>query len=198
MKSQRRVSWRYLAAFAALALAVTAAMFFKPQVITLVIDPFTRLTWLVTNIVWMVDQEIYWTALIFVILAFGARLLPPRPSSRLPLSYLSGGAAEDRIAEWDKLIRRAREDEAGRTALMHALQELQRLARPDAGAEELATINLPPVSKFRLPAAFQRRAGFLFRGLTGREGWLENRREAAVEEILDRLESMMEKENDPE
>lgn len=197
MKPRRRVSRRHLAGFAALTLALAAALVFKPQVMTLVIDPFTRLSWLVTNILWMVDQEIYWTALVFVMLAFGARLLPPRPSSRLPVSYISADVAEDRAAEWEKLIRQAQEDEAGRVALIHALRELQHLAM-SGNAEEPAAVELLPVNNNCLPAALRRRAVNLLRNLTGREGIFENEHEAGVKEILDRLESMMEKEYDRE
>lgn len=196
MKSRRRVSWRYLLAFAALTTAAAIALANPPRVMSLVIEPVTRLSWWMTRTLLMVDPEIYWTALIFIILAFGVRLLPERREAHRPAAYVSYLKPTDRAAEWEKLIQRGDGDEEGRKALLKALQELQVGAAQCAGQEPAAAVELPGLKRKRLAPDFRRRMTGLLRRITRRDLLPKTEYEAGVAAILDRLESMMEKQND--
>ncbi|MHC1781327.1 MAG: hypothetical protein AB9891_00965 [Anaerolineaceae bacterium] len=196
MKTSRRVSWRYLLSFTALVLIVALAFLNQSRVVSLVIDPVTRLSWLVTRSLLMVDQEVYWTALIFVVLAFGLRLIPAASTARRSAHYAGEAGPEDRAAEWEKLFRRAAEDEAGRRALQTALNGLHEDLVQAAGESKEISVDLPPVKQSRLAGRFNRRAWYFIQNITGRKRRLETDYESGIEQILDRLESIMERQND--
>ncbi len=196
MTGRRRISWRRLLEFVVLAAVVTLALTNQEGAMAIVIDPLTRLSWWMTRTLLMVDQEIYWTALIFIVLAFGLRLLPARREMRRPAIYSSGFRPADRIAEWEKLIRQAAGDEEGRQALITALQELQDQTTQCAGLETAAAVELPQLKRGPLSNSLRRRINRMYSRLAGREPLFQDEYGAGIAAILERIESMMEGRND--
>ncbi len=189
------VGWRYLLALGALALICAAAYFNQAWMFIRVIEPLTRLSWLVSRTLAVIGQDIYWIALIFVITFLGLRLIPIRPETRRLLPYNTAVNPEERAAAWERLIRQGTEDDSGRKALLRALNHLNKdLA--EATGESAFEIDLPPVPKKTLPEGFRRQMKRLQWRLAGGHGEPENEIETRVREILNKLETTMERENE--
>lgn len=180
--------WPYLAGLAVLILLAAAALANRSGLMDLVVEPVSRLSWLVTRSILSVSQEVYWTALIFVVLAFGLRLLPPRSRIQHESSYPSEIKIEDRAAVWARLIRRGNDSEDGRESFEKALSDLRVRAAEATGKKIGQARRLLPVrSGIRKAADW----------LPGGKARLDRDYEAAIVDTLATLETMMmEKQND--
>jgi hypothetical protein len=186
---------RYLLGLLVL-IAAAALGFFNPgSVMTYVITPVSRLSWLVTRTLMVVDQQVYWAVLIFVVIAFGLRLIPVRAEIHHLLPYDSSVTPDDRAAKWEGLIRQAQEDEAGREALQKALDELHEELREAAGESVPLEISLPAPAALRIPSFLRKLIVALRIFLRGRQK-TETRFETGVGQTLDALESMIERQNE--
>jgi len=95
-------------------------------VIQYVVDPITRIFWWLIRILLTIDQEVYWTILIFLIFIFGLYLFPGKNNHKTPSAYNDAPQKEDRVQFWKRTISSAIKNEEDLLILQSNLNQLQK------------------------------------------------------------------------
>ena len=119
------ISWRYLIIFLGLFLLVGLAFAYPSLVVTYLVEPITRILWLILRSLQVIDQKVYWALLIIAAFTLILRIIPDRPEIHTRQAFLDGSPQDDRVASWETLLHSAADDPDARLALQHALRNLQ-------------------------------------------------------------------------
>ncbi len=192
--SPMNISWRYFGLFLALALLIGLAIINQAFIFTYMIDPLTRILWLILRLFQMIDQGVYWALLVFVAFIFFLRIIPDPGKNAAQVKPPDLPQLEDRVAYWQDLLHSAQEDAEARLALLQNLKNLRGSIDALVETNDRAEIILPPLKaglrkRRRLPASLER--------LWPKNGRpQESKLEQSINQILNSMETQMEMKND--
>jgi hypothetical protein len=190
-------SLRYRLIFLALALLLGFCLFNPTLLVTYLVDPLTRIAWLIIRTFLIIDQDVYWVLLIFVAFLLVLRILPARQRTLLRQAYDDTLHPEDRVAYWEGLLDAAEDNPDARSTLQQELAALNQNILSLAEGYEGQAIDLPSIpggALHRLPVG--KRALILFQRLLKPGGQPGTVLEKRVASILKTLEDKLEIKND--
>jgi hypothetical protein len=196
----------------ALGLVLSTTLLFPAVLLKGLIEPIATLLWAAWRVITSVDQGIYWAALIAVYMILMILILPRASGGQVNPAYRHRPAPRIQVERWQALLQGASVgDEEGallRDNLLSLLASTlgqERPLPPDELERELASkrISLSPAARaYLFPAATKARHlsnAHHARGAAGTPRWFRRwmHRAAfpdhdAVDELLQRMESIME------
>lgn len=103
---------------------IALILVFKTFFITNLVDPLTRIFWLIFRSVLSIDQEILWIFLIGITSVVGLLLLPTRNQENLSSAYKYSDKVENRVTFWKFLFSAAEKNSENRQLLADHLENL--------------------------------------------------------------------------
>lgn len=192
-----KISWRYFLSFLVLVILCVIALLNQSLVITYLIEPVTHIPWLIVRTLLVVDQEIYWTVLVFIVITFGLMMLPSRQENHSHTTYSIPLQLEDRVAYWEGLLRSAEDDANARLALQRSLNDINSSLDTFVEGSGRKQISLPKVNKGFWPKKLAKRGRSFLNFLpTNQSGHPESELEERIGQILKSMETIMEIQND--
>ena len=160
------------------------------------VDPMTRILWLVVRMFRAIDQEVIWTLLIFIVFITGLLIFPSSKEDNVRSAYSNAYKIEDRFAFWESQFWSADADAANRLSLKKNLEELYRAIDELVDGNEKIEINLPMQKTKPWQFILRKVKKWVERVLLKRAKFQDKELESNITQILDAMESMMETEND--
>jgi hypothetical protein len=166
-------------------------------VYTYVIDPITRILWLVYRTLRSVDQMAYWLLLIFVVLLLIIRMLPITAEYSIKPAYKSSNKKNDRVMYWETLIKAAEGDKYERLRLQRSLQTLSQSIEYLSFRNDQRVIFLPSCKTglhkwVQKVSHFLQKSQFIYRKKVHSNSEMEK----CIDQILKSMEMQMESTND--
>lgn len=155
------ISWRYLVIFLGLLLLVGLAFANPALVVTFLVEPITRIAWLVIRSLQVIDQQVYWALLIIAAFTLILRIIPDRREIHPRQAALEASQQDGRVAHWEALLDSAADDPDARLALQQALRNLQNSIddlRPGGTQNQIVLPRVEPDLRRRILSRWQRSA----------------------------------------
>lgn len=160
------------------------------------IDPITRIFWLLIRSILSINQEILWTLLIVIALVVGLMMIPVSGHDDLRSAYTYSDRTETRVSSWKTLFQSAEKSKENRQLLLTHLDDLSRSITETTGKSEKTEISIRN-SGFGF-SRIMTRAWRVFkrRFFPNREEFTDIELERYVNQKLDSLESILERQNE--
>lgn len=183
---------RYFIFFLILIILFTLVILNPGLLFTYLVDPLTRILWLVVGTVRAIDQEVLWALPVLIAIILGILLLPNQPAHHIRTSYLNKSPIENRVIFWKTQFSSAAGSTTGRVSLQHNLESLSasinELVDGDAGTE--IDLSISKSTPWQVVIAWANR---LFgRIIPHKNGYQDRVLERKIKQILDSMESRME------
>ncbi len=188
--------WRYILILASVLLLGMIVIFNRAFFVAYFINPITTIVWFLMRLIKVVDQQVLWFMLVFLVFTVALLILPAGKEDHYRSAYRTPSRINNRLAFWETQIHSADRDVEGRQTLQKDLQSLMDTFNESAGPEERTPLILAPLSQkpwhiiSRITRSF---LGSLFKnGETFRDGELERE----LQQIFKSLETEIEKQNE--
>lgn len=160
------------------------------------IDPITRIFWLLIRSILSIDQEILWTLLIVIALLVGLLMIPASRQDNLRFAYSYSDKPESRVSYWKRLLRSAEENGDNRQLLQMNLDDLSRSISEITGEDGKQEISIHKSGFGFYRFAIRAWRVLKQRIFPSREEFTDIELEKYVNQKLDSLESILERQNE--
>lgn len=116
---------RYFAAVTLLMIITVLVILGRSFIYINLIDPLTRIFWLIIRLLEVIDQEVLWYVLILVVLVAALYMIPRHPEKTFRSAYPDKVITEDRLTFWRKQFQAANNGHHGRVTLQKNLVRLE-------------------------------------------------------------------------
>jgi hypothetical protein len=182
---------RYFLLILPVILLMLAVLLFPGFFYRNLIDPITRIFWLLLRTVLSIDQELIWILLIAIGSVAMLLMIPGTPKDDLRSAYSYSEKSENRVSYWKSLLQGAEKNPDHRLLLQNNLEELSQAVDEVSGCE-MQEITLPE-SKFGFMRTFVRLWRKLSNEIHPRHTKLTDiELEHYIDQKLDSMESLME------
>lgn len=159
------------------------------------IDPITRILWLIVRLVRAFDQEVIWNLIIFIVVMVEIRILSNHQENESQSAYSKSDQAQDRISFWEHEFSSADADASDRLSLQHDLEELSDSINEIVNGGDISEISLPKL-KTKIWHRLLEKGLAVFSCQSKRKTKFQDTElEGKLNQILETMESKMEKQN---
>lgn len=192
MKTKRR----YILILASVLLLCAIVVFNRAFFIAYFINPITNILWFLIRLVKVVDQQVLWFILIFLVFTVALLILPSGKEENYHSAYRTPNRINNRLAFWETQIRSADRDAEGRQSLQKNLQGLMDTFNESSGPDESTPVVLPPLSQKPWHIVSRKTRAFLESLFKNGEKFRDNELERELQQIFKSLETEIEKQNE--
>jgi len=160
------------------------------------VDPITRIFWLIVRSLLSIDQKVLWTILILLASFRGLLIIPNDHQNKIRSSYLYSNKIEDRVTYWKLKFQLADENASYRASLQQNLEDLATSIKDLIGNTERYEISTSCLKTKPWQLFFVKCLIFFKRKSTKGDKFLNSELERNLNQILNHLESLMEMQND--
>lgn len=160
------------------------------------VDPITRILWLIVRLFLTFDQEVVWTFLIIIVITLGLIMIPSQQENYVQSAYSNASQINDRAAFWQLQFRSADNDTVNRLSLQQNLEGLHRSVHELVGGDEGKEIILPIPKTTTWQLITVKLKNLFDRIPTKRKKYRDSELESTINQILESMETLMEIQND--
>lgn len=162
------------------------------------IDPVTRIVWLIIRLLRAIDQQVLWTLLIALFFIIILLTFSSQQDSELKSAYPKANKSEDRFTFWKRLIREADTDAENRQKLQKNLEKLHISINSLSYENDIEKFKINLLSRStKIWQVSLQKVSLLFAKLPIKKTNFHDRElEKKLHQILELLESRMETQND--
>jgi len=160
------------------------------------VDPITRILWLIVRLFLTFDQEVVWTFLIIIVITLGLIMIPSQQENYVQSGSSNASQINDRAAFWQLQFRSADNDTVNRLSLQQNLEGLHRSVHELVGGDEGKEIILPIPKTTTWQLITVKLKNLFDRIPTKRKKYRDSELESTINQILESMETLMEIQND--
>lgn len=160
------------------------------------IDPMTRIVWLVLRLLRIFDQEAVWSFLIILVIVVFLFFIPVRQEGDFHSAYPDTDNSEDRFTFWKRQFQEADQHASERQSLQHHLENLNHTIEElnDQDKENEPLLSISKLNPWQ--SALCHIKSVIARLFKRNTKFEDSRLEKDINQILDSMESRMEIQHD--
>jgi len=160
------------------------------------VDPITRILWLIVRLFLTFDQEVVWTFLIIIVITLGLIMIPSQQENYVQSGSSNASQINDRAEFWQLQFWSADNDTVNRLSLQQNLEGLHRSVHELVDGDEGKEIILPIPKTTAWQLITVKLKNLFDRIPTKRKKYQDSELESTINQILESMETLMEIQND--
>ena len=187
---------RYVLILASVLLLCVIVIFNQAFFVAYFINPITTILWFLIRLIRVIDQQVLWFMLVFLVFTIALLILPAGKEDHYHSAYRAPNRINNRLAFWEAQIRSADRNAEGRQSLQTNLQGLMDTFDESSGPDESTPVVLAPLSQKTWHIVSRKIHAFLENLFKNGEKFRDSELERELQQIFKSLETEIEKQNE--